>query len=98
MIIWGGELSGGGKSNTGGRYVPAVDAWTATSLSNAPTERERHTAVWTGNEMIVWGGDDNNGDANTGGRYAPCPGRLDTDQHYKRARPAEMAHGSLDWN
>ena len=46
MIIWGGELSGGGKSNTGGRYVPAVDAWTATSLSNAPDgEGEAHGRV-----------------------------------------------------
>jgi len=33
------------------------DSWTATSLTNAPTGRLGHTAVWTGSEMIVWGGD-----------------------------------------
>src|SRR6266481_90515 len=32
------------------------DTWTATSTTSAPAGRERHTAVWTGSEMIVWGG------------------------------------------
>src|SRR6266481_1271325 len=32
------------------------DKWTATSTTNAPTDRYSHTAVWTGSEMIVWGG------------------------------------------
>ena len=36
-------------------------------------------------------------DPNTGGRYNPCPDGWTSDQHYKRTRPAEMAHGSLDW-
>ena len=29
------------------------DTWTATSTTNAPTDRRYHTAVWTGSEMIV---------------------------------------------
>ncbi len=33
------------------------DAWAATSTVNAPSAREGHTAVWTGSEMIIWGGD-----------------------------------------
>ena len=32
------------------------DTWTATSSTNAPVARYNHTAVWTGSEMIVWGG------------------------------------------
>src|SRR5437667_6097926 len=32
------------------------DSWTATSSTNAPSDRFDHTAVWTGTEMIVWGG------------------------------------------
>ena len=32
------------------------NTWTATSTSNAPSARYGHTAVWTGSEMIVWGG------------------------------------------
>ena len=56
--------------NTGGRYNPSTDSWTATSTTNAPAARGGHTAVWTGSEMIVWGGDDGS-DLNTGGRYNP---------------------------
>ena len=32
------------------------DTWTATSTTDAPDARYNHTAVWTGSEMIVWGG------------------------------------------
>src|SRR6188472_71669 len=47
------------------------NTWTATSTTNAPEARSRHTAVWTGIEMIVWGGVGNSGELNTGGRYNP---------------------------
>ena len=58
--------------NTGGKYNPTTDSWTATSTSNAPSVRIGHTAVWSGTEMIVWGGlDDNINFFNTGGRYNP---------------------------
>ena len=39
----------------GGRYDPH-NSWTSTTTTNAPTGQDRHTAVWTGSEMIVWGG------------------------------------------
>ena len=44
------------------------DTWRATNAE--PFGRFGHTAVWTGNEMIIWGG---YADAfsNTGGRYTP---------------------------
>src|SRR5205807_6799416 len=35
----------------------------------APSARSYHTAVWTGSEMIVWGGLSSLGFSNTGGRY-----------------------------
>src|SRR5438105_5010274 len=47
------------------------DTWTATSLINAPVARSAHTAVWTGSEMIVWGGYNGSSFFNTGGRYDP---------------------------
>ena len=48
------------------------DTWTATSTTGAPDGRAYHTAVWTGSEMIVWGGADSSGnDISTGGRYNP---------------------------
>jgi hypothetical protein len=66
MIIWGGNFL-----NTGGKYNPSTDSWTATSTTDAPTGTFDHTAVWTGNEMIVWGGYDFPQFLNTGGRYCP---------------------------
>jgi len=71
MIVWGGQLDSVFATNTGGRYVPATDAWTATSTMNADATKS-HTAVWTGSEMIVWGGYNINGVLNTGGRYNPA--------------------------
>jgi hypothetical protein len=47
------------------------DTWTATSTTNAPDGRAQHTAVWTGSEMIVWGGFAGPTFFNTGGRYNP---------------------------
>jgi hypothetical protein len=72
MIVWGGQagLDLGYYFNAGARYDPDTDSWTATSTVNAPDGRYRHTAVWTGNEMIVWGGIlYSNTSTNTGGRY-----------------------------
>jgi N-acetylneuraminic acid mutarotase len=73
MVAWGGLFYDGTYHylNTGGRYNPGTDSWTATSITNAPSARWDHTAVWTGSEMIVWGGAANSGDLNTGGRYNP---------------------------
>ena len=69
MIVWGGfDGDNGSYLNTGGRYSPTADSWTATSITNVPAGRSDHTAVWTGNEMIIWGGYPY---LNTGGRYDP---------------------------
>ena len=77
MIIWGGAYCDPSNFasvpfNTGGRYNPGADTWTATNLTGAPDARYTHTAVWTGNEMIVWGGS-GGGTLNTGGRYCAQP-------------------------
>jgi N-acetylneuraminic acid mutarotase len=73
MIVWGGYFYDGSGHylNTGGRYNPSTDSWTATSTTNVPTGRYSHTAVWTGTEMVVWGGTDFQSYFNTGGRYNP---------------------------
>ena len=73
MIVWGGSFWNGSYHyfNTGGRYNPSTDSWVASSTAGAPTGRSEHTAVWTGSEMIVWGGRDGSNYLNTGGRYNP---------------------------
>jgi N-acetylneuraminic acid mutarotase len=68
MNVWGG--SNGGFLNTGAKYTPGSDSWTVTSMTNAPSVRHSHTAVWGGSEMIVWGGYDGSY-LDTGARYNP---------------------------
>ena len=74
MIIWGGKnlLSVSTFFNTGGRYTPSTNSWNATTTTGAPSARATHTAVWSGTEMIVWGGKISAAVVvNTGGRYTP---------------------------
>jgi len=75
MIVFGGRTDDTGPIegfNTGGRYDPVLDTWDATTLHGAPSPRQSHTAVWTGSEMIVWGGSHSTEPStDTGGRYDP---------------------------
>ncbi len=59
LIVWGGFFAHDVAAllRTGGRYDPDLNQWTATSIATAPTARRFHTAVSTGETMIVWGGD-----------------------------------------
>lgn len=72
VIVWGGWGFGGTAYNTGGRYNPATDTWSATSTgAGVPDPHSRHAAVWTGTEMILWGGIVSPSQNNSGGRYNP---------------------------
>ena len=73
MIVWGGwngSLFSGYYFNDGGRYNPTTNGWAAVTTTGAPAGRYYHTAVWTGSEMIVWGGG-NSSYLNDGGRFNP---------------------------
>lgn len=73
MLVWGGNVGGPPADSVGDGYGydPAGDTWRTLSIVDAPADRHRHTAVWTGSEMIVWGGLGDAGLLNTGGRYDP---------------------------
>ena len=45
------------------------ERWDNGSLDDLPDPRDSHTAVWTGSQMIVWGGSSS---FNSGGRYDPA--------------------------
>lgn len=71
LVIWGG--CGGDLCNTlnadGGIYTPNATggSWEAIAAVAAMPARHRHTTVWTGSKMIVWGGKDQAGNSlNTG--------------------------------
>ncbi len=73
LIVWGGNVSAGYVVvNTGAMYRPDLDTWTAMSLFGAPSPRSGHTAVWSGVEMLVWGGNGTNAFLNTGARFQPA--------------------------
>jgi N-acetylneuraminic acid mutarotase len=74
MIVWGGGPGDGATFyNDGGRYNPTTGAWASLSTTNAPIGRYKHTAVWSGSEMIVWGGVAGGATSfNNGGRYNPA--------------------------
>jgi hypothetical protein len=71
MVVWGGVVSVGGLANTGGQYDPGGDSWIPTSTDFAPPARTRHTAVWSGTRMIVWGGEGPAGILDAGGQWVP---------------------------
>jgi len=59
LIVWGGisdELGSSRFKNEGWRYSPRGNHWTELPLQGAPSPRRDAAAVWTGSEMIVWGG------------------------------------------
>ena len=69
MLVWGGNDAGGATA-TGRRYIPATNTWSALSSNGAPSARTSHTAVFTGSQMVIWGGLDG-AFVNSGARYNP---------------------------
>ena len=71
VIVWGGtDVNGAQEYANGGRYNPATDSWSSLPSENAPAGRFQFVNLWTGSEMIVWGGFGLNG-RNDGARYNP---------------------------
>jgi N-acetylneuraminic acid mutarotase len=103
MIVWGGRYYNGGSYshfNSGAKYTPTSDSWTPTTNTNAPGIRSDHTAVWTGTEMIVWGGEYMQGDTlnipiNTGAKYNPTTNTWTTISTVNA--PAARSHHTAIW-
>jgi len=79
LVIWGCDPLRGAA--LGGRYDPRTDQWQAISNDGAPSGRVLHYLLWTGREVLVWGGASlrNNGPRSQniflqydGGRYDPA--------------------------
>ncbi len=73
MIVWGGRTSQV-VHNDGARYDPASDSWipVAGLDPQTPSPRDGHSMVWTGSEVIVWGGSRWNIAGVDGARYSPA--------------------------
>lgn len=91
LLVWGGIAQSGEKSwvnhNDGALYDPKADRWTAMSLSDAPAGRyATDRAVWTGDQLIVWGGMS----YGTGMNYDPAVTLLDDGGVYDLASDTWM--------
>ena len=73
MVVWGGSTgtTTGNNLGGGGVYDLQTSRWTATSMVDAPSPRQRATAVWTGSRMIIWGGRDGANMLADGASYDP---------------------------
>jgi len=74
MVVWGGLGAGSTVLADGGRFAPAPGGgtWEPMATSGAPSPRFWHTATWTGEEMVVFGGSANSSTGvATGARYDP---------------------------
>ena len=60
VLVWGGLAEDSPVAIApladGGAYDPVADAWTAIVADGAPLARWSPAAVWTGSEMLIWGG------------------------------------------
>ncbi|MGH7269185.1 MAG: hypothetical protein ACREJ3_02040 [Polyangiaceae bacterium] len=70
-LIWGGEVAPAVSTSlasmlpasaapvpatSGAAYNPTTGTWRAMSTAGQPSPRNAHAAIWTGTEMIIWGG------------------------------------------
>ena len=71
--LGGEDCFGGDGVFTGGQYNPSTDSWRPIPARGAPGPRYSTKGIWTGSEMIAWGGLQTDSDTYTwtGGRYRP---------------------------
>jgi hypothetical protein len=79
LIVWGGDTGDDDPDSfvDGASYDPVRDKWTKLPPSPLATSNGR-TAVWTGTEMILWGGEEGDGShsaPDTGAAYDPAKRR-----------------------
>ena len=86
VIVWGGDDALPSEDTgyapvpphplgDGAAYDVANDRWRAVARRGAPPARTGHSAIFTGTEMIVWGGAWGTTAIATGGRYDPARDR-----------------------
>ena len=100
MLVWGGSVFSGTPAtlNTGAAYSRSLNTWSDLTTAGAPDARFQHSTVWTGSEMIVWGGTTSASSlvyTGTGGRYNPSNSSwnaMATSQ-----APAARIYPNIEW-
>ena len=89
--LWGGPDEAAGH---GGLYDPVSNTWSPMAAAGAPSARSSHAAVWTGTQMIVWGGNAKSWYLSSGGRYDPATDSW-TPTSQERGLPARVSHTAV---
>lgn len=74
MVVWGGTGENG-ELNTGGQLLFTNGAplqWLPMTTRNAPYPRIGHSAVWTGDRVLIWGGQSGGVPLDDGAAFCPC--------------------------
>ncbi|MBI5536567.1 MAG: hypothetical protein HY898_27855 [Deltaproteobacteria bacterium] len=69
MYVWDGSIQKGAV------YDVSHDEWTMMSEIGAPLHRANPAVIWTGSELMVWGGRYLYGETNEGWLYSPPPAK-----------------------
>jgi len=77
LAVWGGDYLTDwppvyAYTDEGNLYDPVADSWRPMSKVGAPSGRKGAAAVWTGTELIFWGGSTGVQTIWDGGRYDPA--------------------------
>jgi hypothetical protein len=61
FIVWGGTGASGQPVGGGGKFDPTIEYWESFPFSGPviTTAHAGHAAVWSGTEMLLWGGSTN---------------------------------------
>ncbi len=101
-LIWGGCTGEMGRCpdlrGDGASYNPKTDTWTPISAAGAPSPRATHFAVWTGKEMIIFGGcteHASGGAVNDGFAYDPALDQWRTISSVNA--PSPRCDGAAGW-
>ena len=88
VLFWGRSPAGAGPNNgpTGLAYDPSERTWRV--LPEAPIpDRAAHQAVWTGKEMVIWGGLEGNVTPHHGAQHAGSAAAYDPATNSWRGLP-----------
>jgi hypothetical protein len=81
VLIWGGEGTNG-VLNSGASLTFSTGTtplqWLPMNLANSPAARRWHSAVWTGQKMIVWGGENAGVPLGDGAAFEPLANAWET--------------------
>ncbi len=99
VLVWGGYDGNANSLGDGASYDINTNTWeTIPSTGSPPTARFDHSAVWTGTDMIIFGGYGFNGMVQSylgdGGEYDPASAGLAWILVKDGQPPARARHGS----